>query len=90
VGTIFKQPENVPLPVNKDKGLAGKGLVNLGTCLIAGGIPEVVRDGVSGILVRPKDPYALHDAIVELLDDKVKQKLMGFNGNPSSMRKCNT
>ncbi len=45
-----------------------------------GGIPEVVSDGVSGILVRPKNPYALHDAIVELLDDKVKQRLMGFNG----------
>ncbi len=45
-----------------------------------GGIPEVVKDGVSGILVPPKDIEALQDAIVELLDDKEKQEAMGFNG----------
>ncbi len=45
-----------------------------------GGIPEVVTDGVSGILVPPKNPEALQDAMVELLDDKEKQETMGFNG----------
>ena len=45
-----------------------------------GGIPEVVKDGVSGILVPPKDPEALKDAILELLDDKGKQETMGCNG----------
>lgn len=33
------------------------------------GIPEVVRDGVNGLLVQPNDPGALAAAIVRLLDD---------------------
>ncbi|MBT3881152.1 MAG: glycosyltransferase [Candidatus Scalindua sp.] len=45
-----------------------------------GGIPEVVEDGVSGILVPPKEPDTLHGAIVELLDDKGKRDVMGLNG----------
>lgn len=50
-----------------------------------GGISEVVKDGISGILVPPKDPEALYSAIVDLLDDKEKQKTMGFSGK----RICN-
>jgi glycosyltransferase involved in cell wall biosynthesis len=34
-----------------------------------GGIPEVIEDGVSGLLVPPRDPQALADAIVRLLTD---------------------
>src|SRR5690606_21212677 len=34
-----------------------------------GGIVEVVRDGVSGLLVPPADPTRLAAAIVQLLDD---------------------
>jgi glycosyltransferase involved in cell wall biosynthesis len=39
----------------------------LGSCL--GGIAELVRDGVDGILVRPDDPNAWATAIAELADD---------------------
>jgi glycosyltransferase involved in cell wall biosynthesis len=35
-----------------------------------GGIPEIVEDGVNGILVPPKNPKALADAIKELIADK--------------------
>ena len=45
-----------------------------------GGIPEAVKDGVSGILVPPKDPESLQNAIVELLDDTEKQETMGLKG----------
>ena len=45
-----------------------------------GGVPEVVKDGVSGTLVPPKDPEALYSAMKELLDDREKQKTMGSNG----------
>ena len=45
-----------------------------------GGIPEVVKDGVSGILISPKDPEALHSAMNELLGDREKMKKMGHNG----------
>ncbi len=45
-----------------------------------GGIPEIVKNGVSGILVSPGDPEALQTAIKELLDDKEMQKKMGYEG----------
>jgi glycosyltransferase involved in cell wall biosynthesis len=34
-----------------------------------GGIPEIVEDGVNGLLIPPEDPEALTAAIVRLLDD---------------------
>lgn len=36
----------------------------------AGGIPEVVADGETGLLVPPRDPEALAGAIVRLIDDR--------------------
>ena len=36
----------------------------------AGGIPELVRDRVTGLLVRPGDPIALARGLAELLDDR--------------------
>jgi len=45
-----------------------------------GGIPEVVEDGVTGVLVPPKDPQALADAIGELLGDPDKVAAMGKAG----------
>ncbi len=45
-----------------------------------GGVPEVVNDGVSGILVYQGDPEALHRAMNELLEDREKLKRMGHNG----------
>ena len=36
----------------------------------AGGIPDVVEDGVSGLLVEPGDESALADALVRLLSDR--------------------
>ena len=34
-----------------------------------GGVPEMVTDGVTGLLVPPRDPVALGDAIARLLTD---------------------
>jgi glycosyltransferase involved in cell wall biosynthesis len=34
-----------------------------------GGIPEAIRDGVEGLLVAPKDPAALADAVGRVLDE---------------------
>jgi len=45
-----------------------------------GGIPEIVVDGVSGILVSPKDPEALFRAMDELLNDRAKLTKMGHHG----------
>jgi glycosyltransferase involved in cell wall biosynthesis len=45
-----------------------------------GGIPEVVENGVTGILVPPKDDQAMADAIVRLLKDADLRQRMGLAG----------
>ena len=46
----------------------------------AGGIPEVVDDGVTGTIVPPRDPRALAAAIVALLSDERRRRAMGDAG----------
>lgn len=45
-----------------------------------GGIPEIVQDGVNGLLVSPRDSQALAAAMIALLRDKDKRKNMGAAG----------
>jgi L-malate glycosyltransferase len=45
-----------------------------------GGIPEIVEDGVTGLLVSPHDPAALADAIVRALSDAALRARMGQAG----------
>jgi glycosyltransferase involved in cell wall biosynthesis len=45
-----------------------------------GGIPEVVDDGVTGLLVPPRDPHALARAIVTLLSDADLRQRFGQAG----------
>jgi glycosyltransferase involved in cell wall biosynthesis len=42
-----------------------------------GGSPEIIEDGVSGLLVPPRDPEALASAISRLLHDKSMAKTLG-------------
>jgi glycogen synthase len=64
------------------------GLINLeamacGTPVVAsrvGGIPEVVVDGETGLLVEPGDPVALADALRRVLDDPARAARMGEAG----------
>jgi L-malate glycosyltransferase len=46
----------------------------------AGGIPEVVEDGVTGLLVPPRDHAAMAGAIVRLLNDAALRRQMGDAG----------
>jgi glycosyltransferase involved in cell wall biosynthesis len=46
----------------------------------AGGMPEVVADGETGILVPPRDDRAMADAIIRLLKDASLRERMGAAG----------
>lgn len=43
----------------------------------AGGVPEIIEDGVSGVLVPPQDPEAMAQAIVSLLRDPQRASSIG-------------
>lgn len=45
-----------------------------------GGIPEIVVDGETGILVEPNDPQQLARALIFLLSNKTLLETMGLNG----------
>jgi glycosyltransferase involved in cell wall biosynthesis len=46
----------------------------------AGAFPEVVEDGVSGILVQPGDAHALANAVDRLIDDPRERQRLGYEG----------
>ena len=51
-----------------------------GCCVVAsdlGGLPEIVRDGETGVLVPPDDPAALARALAELADDPERRARLG-------------
>lgn len=45
-----------------------------------GGVPELVRDGIDGLLVQAGNPEQLATAMLELLDDAEKRRRMGEMG----------
>jgi glycosyltransferase involved in cell wall biosynthesis len=51
-----------------------------------GGVPELVEDGVHGLLVEPRDPVALAEAVARLLRDPDEASRMGANGRERQQR----
>lgn len=47
----------------------------------AGGIPEIVHDGINGRLVEPADTEQLHDAVSDLLDNPALRRQFGDAGH---------
>jgi glycosyltransferase involved in cell wall biosynthesis len=77
-GDLFVMPS-----VNEGMGLAIVEAMACGLSVVAsrvGGIPEVVEDGVSGVLVPPSDAVALAAACSELLLDPAARERMGDEG----------
>lgn len=52
----------------------------------AGGIPDIVEDGVSGLLVAPNDPAALADALVRALSEPGLASSLGAGALAASER----
>jgi len=60
-------------------GLVLAEAIHLGTPVVAtrvGGIPEIVREGIDGILVEPANSDALSEAIIGLLNDSRRRQEM--------------
>lgn len=52
----------------------------------AGGVPEIVHEGVNGRVVEPGNVEQLHDAVGELLADRALAQLMGEAGRDLARR----
>jgi glycosyltransferase involved in cell wall biosynthesis len=64
-------------------GLALTEALYLGTPVVAtrvGGIPEIVEDGIDGVLVPPGDSATLANALAELLNDPEKRRRLAGAG----------
>ncbi len=62
--------------------------MSCGTPVIAtrvGGIPELVDDGATGLLVPPRDANALADALIDLLRDPARRLEMGRRGREKAV-----
>ncbi len=66
--------DNEALPTVLIEGGAS-GLPAVATCV--GGVPEIVEDGVTGILIPPQNPAALASAMRRLIDDPALATRMG-------------
>lgn len=55
-----------------------------------GGSTEIVKDGVTGALVSPKNPKMIAQAVIELVSKKKKSKEMGRRGRKEVEQRFNT
>lgn len=82
VETILGAADVVAVPSTAPDPLPGSAIeaAAAGCAVIAsahGGLPEIIRDGETGLLVRPGDPGALACAAVKLIDDPAKRERLG-------------
>ena len=73
--------EGIPLALLEAMG-AGKACV----ATRVGGVPEVIADGITGVLVPPEDPVALSDAMHRLLIDPESRASLGAAAHTHVMR----
>lgn len=69
--------------VQEPLGLVALEALAAGTPVVAsdtGGLPEIVRPGENGILVPPKDPRKLAQAIIAMAESKTRRERLGENG----------
>jgi glycosyltransferase involved in cell wall biosynthesis len=81
VAVLSSDYEGSPLSVMEYMA-AGKPVVSTRV----GGVPELVEDGVHGLLVEPRDPAALAAAIGRLLRDPAEARRLGEHGRERQQR----
>ena len=81
VGVLSSHFEGMPLAV-MELMAAGKPVV----ATAVGGVPDLVGDGVHGLLVQPGDPDALAEAVASLLRDPERRAAMGEAGRERQRR----
>jgi len=82
VGTILGAADVVAVPSTQPDPLPNSALeaAAAGCCVVAaahGGLPEIVRDGTTGVLVPPADAGALAGALGALRDDPARREALG-------------
>jgi glycosyltransferase involved in cell wall biosynthesis len=82
VENVYGAADVVAVPSTQPDPLPNSALeaAAAGCCVVAaahGGLPEIVRDGVTGRLVAPGDPRALAAALAALRDDPAERERLG-------------
>jgi glycosyltransferase involved in cell wall biosynthesis len=82
LATIYGAADVVVVPSTQPDPLPNSALeaAAAGCCVVAsatGGLPEIIRDGETGVLVPPDDPAALARALAALADDPERRKALG-------------
>ena len=82
VETVYGAADVVAVPSTRPDPLPNAALeaAAAGCCVAAsdhGGLPEILRDGATGVLVAPGDPAALAGALAALRDDPARRDALG-------------
>lgn len=88
---LIREADVMVMPSCRESfGVAAVEAASCGLPVIAtnvGGIPEIIEDGVNGILIRPGDEDALVSAMVRLASDVSLIRRMGMAGREIAVRK---
>ena len=82
--SVYRDLHGNTWPTSELLGLTLLESMSVGTpviCTEVGGMPEFVRNGVTGFIVPPNDPVALRRRLLQILDDPAGAARMGAAGH---------